>query len=304
MGKLDLRERFTPNNDGDIPEEGSEPKKTVTDVVIPEGEDEDIEPVVDGEGADEEGSDEDGVETPKEDDEGSGEEGEPADPADPPKEDETPEQQAAKRLQALKEQEASLMRDISDLRSQRRDLREGKSPSKAEEPVIIEQSDDLADLDPAVIGTIERVMKAKGYVKKSDIEARDYHSTVKSEQDAWLQDHPEYLPANDPNDEKWNKLTSTIKRFFGQPQNPKDVRDIFDMAHAKLGGTSRAPALPVKPKASIDAGKAKLKTSSVPAGGSAGARSPKAAPTGKVTLNDLRKNLQGFTDEELEELVS
>lgn len=262
MATIDLREKITPN-------EGVDETEVKPDEVS-------------GEEDEEEAIAEPKEETPPE--EASTSNGE-----------ETELEKEAKALEAIRLQKAELLKDVTDLRTERREIR-APGGVKAQ-PIIVDapKDDELADVDPAAVAMIERVIKAKGYVQKGDLDSRDTTRSVKSEQDTWLDKHPEYKPENDPDDEKWKQLSSVVK-MFALPSNPKDVQRILDMAHRELGGT--AAVLPVKSAASAAAQTQKTKVSGTSGGG--GAAKAATSSNGKVDLSMLK----GFTAEELADLQS
>ena len=289
MGTIDMRERVTPN-DGEgeaAPEETKQPD--------PEG-----EPVAVGEGETEGEEVAPPEEAPASNDAEEDAEGKaPAKPEEKPKAELTPLEIEQQALAAIAQQKADLLKEVSDLRGTRRDLT-GRGQPQPEKVMVdpSDKADDLSDIDQKDVALIERVIKAKGYAKREDLDAREYHGTVKSEQDRWLDEHPEFKPENDAKDERWNALKE-IASMFQQPKNPKDVRRILDMANAEL--TKGTPAtLPTKPKAEVAAAKEKIKVAGGATGAGAGSRAAKAAPKGNLDLSGL----QGFTKEELDELSS
>lgn len=195
-------------------------------------------------------------------------------------------------LQALADQKAKLDEDIIALRKERRVLRDQPA-----EPLIVakkETGDELSDVAPEDVNLIEKVLKAKGYVRKDEIQTGTYQEKLHSYKDAWLEQHPEYLPENDPNDEKWNALNKELTTFYKAPENPKDITKILDRVHREL---SPKPQLPTKKIATVDATKEKIKTTSKVA-------APSGAKTAKSDKAFDRNMYAGFTEAELRELES
>ena len=286
MGTIDMRDKVTPN-DGEgeaAPEETKQPDSKGE----PEAE-------AEGETVEEEAAPPEEAPASNDAEEGKA----PVEPEEKPKAELTPLEIEQQALAAIAQQKADLLKEVSDLRGTRRDLTGRGQPQP--EKVLVDpndKADDLSDIDQKDVALIERVIKAKGYAKREDLDAREYHGTVKSEQDRWLEEHPEYKPENDTKDERWNALKE-IASMFQQPKNPKDVRRILDMANAEL--TKGTPAtLPTKPKAEVAAAKEKIKVAGGASGAGSGSRAAKAAPKGNLDLSGL----QGFTKEELAELSS
>jgi hypothetical protein len=205
-------------------------------------------------------------------------------PAEP-----TPEEQ---RIAALRAEEQRVRESIVKLRRERRVVK-----SQPSEPVIV-PTDELKDVAPADVELIEKVMKAKGYVRKDEIQAQTYQQQLESSKDQWLQAHPEYLPENDPDDSRWNQLNETIAAFFKKPANPSEVGKVLDLAHQMIGGATKKH--PVKSAAQTAAAQEKLKATSTGQGGAATRGTEPAARTKNIDTSYLI----GFTDDELTEIAS
>lgn len=195
-------------------------------------------------------------------------------------------------VQALKDEQKRIRDEISQLRTDRRDLRQGKK----EEPVFVPtpESDALADVAEADITLVEKILKAKGYVRKDELSQMTYKERVNMATQEWLKEHSEYMPDNDPNDDKWNALNGVINAHLKAPANPGDFKKTLDLAHKILFPTSSAP---VKSKASTDALKEKMVSSSKVSSGGA----PRSQPL-KEKIDP--RGLIGFTDEEIKEIFS
>ena len=192
-------------------------------------------------------------------------------------------------LTALEQQKQKLLDEIVELRGQRRTVRRQKH-----EPEVI-VTDDLKGIAPEDVSLVEKVLKAKGYVRKEDLGAMSYAEKATQAQDDWLKEHPEYLPANDPDDAKWNALNKTVTSYFKSPANPGEVRKVLDLAHQMLS----PGALPVRAKAQTDSAQEKLRVQSKGRGGQGVSKTPSQ---GRRNIDT--SYLHGFSDEELEEMVS
>lgn len=232
----------------------------------------------------------------EEEPEEEGEDPEEGSDPDPEPEEEDELSKEAKALEAIKAQKAALLGEISDLRKERREIKTTHGhavPPKKEEPIMVD--DELKDIDPQSIEVVEKVLRARGYVKKDELEQRDKRTALTMEQNAWLDEHPEYKAENDPNDERWNKLTEIVA-LFQVPSNTKQLRKILDIAHGQIAGSS--PRIAVKPKGEVQAKREKLKASATPQGGS-GAKT--VHPSKKSNIDP--SYLVGFTDEEKAEIL-
>jgi len=198
-------------------------------------------------------------------------------------------------LLALHKEKEKILNDISQLRKERRQVRYGEK----EEPLLVDKQQDglLQDVAESDIQLIEKVLKAKGYVRKDEISSMSYSEKVTTKQDEWLKQHPEYLPENDKDDTKWLLLKGTIETYFKAPSNPNDIQRVMDLAHSMI---SPSKSLPVRSKASTDAAQEKIQTSSK---GSIGGGT-KAVPV-KTSKGNLRTDqLQGFSEDEIKDLLS
>jgi len=198
---------------------------------------------------------------------------------------ETKKEWEAEGLQKAKDK---LLEDIEALRLEKRALK-----GEPEKQVFVDKKEpDLTDVAPADVELVEKILKAKGYVRKDDFQNLTYSEQIKAEQNSWLEKHPEYLPKNDPGDIRWGELSETFNRYYKMPSNPREMGKILDLIHSQIA----RPSLPKKSSAQVAAVKEKLKVTSKSSGG--GAKS------------SIRKNSSGvdrsvfkdFSDEELEEM--
>lgn len=194
-------------------------------------------------------------------------------------------------LLPLESEREKLLKQITELRAERRELRQKKEVFVDKTP----EKNLLEDVSPQDVQLIEKVLKAKGYVRQSDVEGMTYTQRVEQYQNEWLAAHPEYLPENDPEDTNWNKLRSYVDNFFKAPSNPALIGKVLDMAHSAL---NPQVSIPTKTRAATEAKKEKLKSSSK---GSTGGEAGKTSVNPK---NQLRvKHLKGFSEDELKELL-
>lgn len=213
----------------------------------------------------------------------------------PKEEMEKPEdEQLQIKVNALKQQEEILRKQIVELRSERRKERYGES----EKPFIIpkeqkKQDDDLEDVADSDVSMIEKVLKSKGYIRREEVEQLSYKENLEKAKDEWLEEHKEYLPENDIDDQNWNGLNRILELYFKAPKNPFEIKKVMSLAHKMIKGD----IIPIVNKAQIDSSKEKINISSKGGSGSGPAPSPKSANTKKIDTSYLK----GFTEEELKE---
>jgi len=212
--------------------------------------------------------------------------------AEDPAEGEDDEEREAKAIEALKAQKQSLLKEIVQLRQDKRQAKESKPED--DKPIMVQ--DDLKDVNPGDVDLIEKVLKAKGYIRKDEVTSLTVSQQIRQEHDRWLKEHPEYLPENDPNDEKWSMLKQEVETYYRSPSSPEQMRRILDKAHSEI---SPKPTIPNKPKSSVDAKKERLKAVSKASAGSA--QSGKSA-TQRID-SSMKAYLHGFDDGELDELM-
>lgn len=185
--------------------------------------------------------------------EGAGEEKET--PAEPPAEEKPAEEplqpeegekgeggdvgELATQAEALKKEREALLKDIQELRGERRDLRQ-KQLDKVEEAI-----DDLKDAHPKDVELIERVLKARGYVRKEEVEKQIYTQVKEQQLNSFLEKHPEYKPENDSQDLNWSRLQKELE-FYRMPQDPKKVGQVLERAHKALSEVSGGQDLSAK----------------------------------------------------------
>jgi hypothetical protein len=275
-------------------------------------------------------------ETDEEDDESTeeesteAEEGTPAnsdandDPDDEPEKEEivdTPKEVVEKKLQPIEDLEktkkeledevaelasdpsrTNLLDDIKELRVARRILK--GQPFKKDSPVFVKKENDedlLKDVAPDDVSMIEKVLRAKGYVPRSELEREQSVRTYKQQMDdatnEWLKENPEFDVDHDTDNTKWQKLHDYISENFDAPKNPKASKDLLDMARDKMFG-KKTPTLPEKSPYSIAAKKEKIAVSS--AKPSSGGTNVSSSPS--KLGSSARQNMIGFSEEELAEM--
>lgn len=146
------------------------------------------------------------------------------------------------------------------------------------------------------IALVEKILKAKGYVHKSDLQKQNYEQVKKSEINTFLETHPEYKPGSSGGDQLWDGLLQEFN-LYKMPTDPKQIGDLLKRAHANASGSQLA--IDPKQAAKFLAQKRVNKTNQATGSGKAGA-APEVAPKGVPEA--ALKHLKGISPEELEEL--
>lgn len=127
-------------------------------------------------------------------------------------------------LKALQLERQRLLREVSELKGQRREI-------KKEELFKVEDTiNELEGVNPADTAVIEKVLRAKGYVTKQESQTMFYESVKQQELTKFLERYPEYKPENDPGDVNWQTLQREIS-YYKLPGNPHQISDILERAH-------------------------------------------------------------------------
>jgi hypothetical protein len=196
----------------------------------------------------------------------------------------------------------NLLDDIKELRTVRRVLK--GQPFKKDSPVFVKKEEDvdlLKDVAPDDVSTIEKVLRAKGYVPRAELEREQSVRTYKQQMDdstnEWLKENPEFDVDHDTDNTKWQKLHDYLADNFDAPKNPKASKDLLDIARDRLFG-KKSPQLPEKSPHSIAAKKEKIAVSS--AKPSSGGTNVSGSPS--KLGSSARQHLIGFSEEELVEM--
>lgn len=193
-------------------------------------------------------------------------------------------QDLVKSVQGLQEERVKLLKEISELKGQRREIKQDQLLK------VEQQIDELKDLHPDDVTIIDRVLRSKGFISKEEASRMFYDNVKQEELDKFLEKYPEYKVENDPSNANWGSLEREI-HYYKAPLNPRDWREILERAHrsiVKVPSVSRVIQTDETKKRQIE-------TASVGGGG----RTP-TAPTQTKTLSPEQKYMlrQGGFDEE------
>jgi hypothetical protein len=217
---------------------------------------------------------------------GAGEgEGTPGDPPAPEEPAPAPAgEDIAREIRGLQQQKDELLKEIVGLRGERRELKQ-QEIQKVEDKI-----DQLEGVHPDDVQLVEKVLRSKGYMTKSEFEAKTYEQVKAQVTDAFLERYPEYKPENDPNDTNWNALQRELS-LYRQPSDPKQIGDILERAHRAIARPSDARGVEVK--------KRQVATASA---GSQPSASPKPSSPAKTSLTEAQVQAYragGWSEEEI-----
>lgn len=127
-------------------------------------------------------------------------------------------------LNALQKERTRLLREISELKGQKREI-------KKEELFTVQKNiQQLEDVNPQDAEVIEKVLRAKGYLTKEESNQMFYDAVKQEELNKFLEKYPEYRPENDPTNVNWDSLQREIA-LYKMPQNPHQIGDLLERAH-------------------------------------------------------------------------
>ena len=193
-----------------------------------------------------------------------------------------------------------------DNRSKKTDeLFAGSDVSVKKTELSEDKKDRLKKYDPKEIENLREVLDVMaddlGFIKKDEFQKTSYSGQAKNILDDFLEVHKEYDPINDKDDVLWNRFRSEFK-LYKVPENPRDLKKLFNKIHNDVVG--------IKPSSDlrkIEANKEKIDSASHSASKN---KSNKRAEQvvdrsqSSVTKEDARRGLKGFTDEEIDDLLS
>ena len=198
----------------------------------------------------------------------------------------TSELEKDKAITGLQEERVKLLKEISELRGTRRELKQ-EQLQKVEAHL-----DELKDVNPDDAAIIDRVLRAKGYVTKDEASKMFYQAVQQEELAKFLDKYPEYKPENDLNDVNWSAFNREIAHFK-LPNDPHQIREVLERAHRLV------PRVPkVQSGQSIPAKVRAVQTASVGSGGTQ--RSSSHGKLDPEKLAHLRAG--GWSEEEIKNI--
>lgn len=201
--------------------------------------------------------------------------------------EEPEESEELKAVQGLQEEKEKLLTDIRDLRGQRRDLR-----SEETKEVTAQAKDELKDLHPDDVKTIDRIIQARGYVSKDELNKKFYETVKQEELNKFLDKYPEFKPENDPEDKNWTAFQEELK-YYRMPENPHQVSKVLEKARKSI-------SVPSSDRSIAQASQKRMETAGVGAKGGAS----KASPLQSFDPQDVdAMSRGGFSIEEIKEIL-
>ena len=130
-------------------------------------------------------------------------------------------------VQGLQYERTSLLKEISELKGTRRELKQERLAK------VTEQIDELKDVHPEDVAAVEKILRAKGYVTKEE-QSKMFYNAVKDEKlNQFLEKYPEYKPENDPSDTRWRSLERELADYR-MPDDPHKITGLLEKAHRAI----------------------------------------------------------------------
>jgi len=175
-------------------------------------------------------------------------------------------------------------------------------PQKPEEKIT---EPDLSDVHPDDVAKIEKILKAKGFVSRkelNEIDQRkkvDFYEAEKSAQvNEFLRKYPQYLPKNDPKNMNWDAVLSEFN-LYKLPQDPKRIGELLERAHRTV---IKATVSPKNAAELLAQNKMNNLGKSTVQGSAPSVPKTTSRPTTKVSVEQARAHLKGWSDEEIAEM--
>lgn len=136
-------------------------------------------------------------------------------------------------IEGLKQDRQELLLELKDLRGQRREAKQ------AEIDKVQEQIDDLKDVNQDDATLVDRIVKARGYVSRGDVQKMFYDSRKQEVFNSFFREFPEYSEENDPQRSKFNPLLRELQ-LYKEPSDPGEYARLLRRAHDQVAGTKRS----------------------------------------------------------------
>lgn len=124
--------------------------------------------------------------------------------------------------------------EIVDLRTKLAQAN-GNDRKLIKQDIIVAQDkiDELADVNPADVTLIEKVLKSKGYMTKQEAQLMTKSTVQTQTLNNFLNKYPEYKPENDPNDINWKILQKELS-YYRDQEDPSKIAEILERAHKAI----------------------------------------------------------------------
>lgn len=189
-------------------------------------------------------------------------------------------------ITGLEKTKSDLIGELRDIRGQRRDAKQ------AEIDEVQEKIDKLEDVNPDDVSLVDRILHAKGYVPKQDMQRMLGESKKQDEIANFLKEYPEYSEEGDPDRVRFNQLIQEVS-LYKEPSNPTLWGVILRRAHKAI-----APVQKVASDRTIAIKKRQAEIAGVGTGG--GQRSSSVKPFSERTR--LLFEHGGWSEEEIKEM--
>ena len=150
-------------------------------------------------------------------------------------------QKLTKAVEKLQTERTQLIKEVKDLRGSKREIKQEKLRQ------VEQHIDDLKDLHPEDVSTIDRVLRSKGYVTKEEAGQMFYDAVKNEELEKFLSKYPEYKPENDPDNIRWGAFERQIEKEkelgYALPKNPHYIATFLERVHGAItpkGNTDQA----------------------------------------------------------------
>ena len=156
----------------------------------------------------------------------------PAQPEETRKSDDTTDlrQQLLVEVEAMKRDRQELLLELKDLRGQKAEAK------KAEISDVQLQIDKLEDVNQDDATLVDRIVKARGYVSKQDVQSMFYNARKQETFSKFFQEFPEYSEENDPQREKFSPLLRELQ-LYKEPTDPGSYENLLKRAHRMVSGS-------------------------------------------------------------------
>lgn len=131
---------------------------------------------------------------------------------------------------AVERANAGLRNEIVELRKELATAK-GNDRKLIQQDIIQKQEtiDELDGVNPADAELIEKVLKAKGYISKNEVQQMSRDTVKTTVLNNFLNKYPEFKPENDPNDTNWNALKAEFS-LYAEPKDPLMVEKLLEKA--------------------------------------------------------------------------
>ena len=188
-----------------------------------------------------------------------------------------------RQVQGLQAERAKLLKEIQELRGTKREIKQNEIAR------VETRIDELKEIHPDDVATIDKVLRAKGYITRQEASQMSYEAVKQDELTKFLDRFPEYKPENDPNDLNWSLLQRELA-YYKMPEDARRLGDVLERAHK---GIIKVPVGP-----SATAKKRQIEIAGVGSGGAQKSTSKKSLETWQK--EEYRRG--GWTDKEIAEL--